>query len=278
MIANKYILLEKLNHGCFGSVYKAENNRTKELVAIKFENKNNINKSLKNEAKIYQYLGKADGFPQLKLYGTNFSYNYLVINLLGESLSQKINYYKAFRLKTVLLLGIQIFKRIQILHENFLLHRDIKTSNFVFDINPDKNKLYLIDFGFSKRYDYDGKHIKEKNIKGIIGSINFCSINIHNNIEPSRRDDIESCVYILLNMLFGDLEWFDNKNINEVKKLKIKLLDLDEVPQFIKIMLYYCRSMKFEEKPDYIYLINLLIRELNLNCYKQDNIFEWSQL
>ena len=68
MIANKYILLEKINEGSFGSVFKAENNRTKEIVAIKFENKSEQIKSLKNEAKIYQYLGRLDGFPQLKMF------------------------------------------------------------------------------------------------------------------------------------------------------------------------------------------------------------------
>ena len=39
MIANKYKLIEKISEGSFGSVYKAENIRTNEYVAIKFENK-----------------------------------------------------------------------------------------------------------------------------------------------------------------------------------------------------------------------------------------------
>lgn len=276
MIANKYILLEKINEGSFGSVFRAENNRTKEIVAIKFENKSEHIKSLKNEAKIYQYLGRLDGFPQIKTFGTTDNVNYLVMDLLGKSLIDKINYYKAFCLKTVLILGIQIFKRIQSLHEKCLLHRDIKPSNFVFGNGNETNKLFLVDFGFSKRYDYNGKHIEEKNIRNIIGSPNFVSLNVHYNIEPSRRDDIESCIYIILTMLFGKLEWFNKTNMSEIINLKKQLLSIEDVPSFIKIMLYYVRSMKFNEKPDYDYLINLMVKEFNNNEFKNDGKFEWN--
>lgn len=276
MIAYKYNLIEKINEGSFGSVFKAENNRTKEIVAIKFENKLEHIKSLKNEAKIYQYLGRLDGFPQIKTFGTIDNVNYLVMDILGKSLTDKISYYKAFSLKTVLILGIQIFKRIQSLHEKYLLHRDIKPSNFVFGNGNETNKLFLIDFGFSKRYDYNGKHIEETNIRNIIGSPNFVSLNVHYNIEPSRRDDIESCIYIILTMLFGKLEWFNKTNMSEIINLKKQLLSIEDVPSFIKIMLYYVRSMKFNEKPDYDYFINLMVKEFNNNEFKNDGKFEWN--
>jgi serine/threonine protein kinase len=276
MIANKYNLIEKISEGSFGSVFRAENIRTRDIVAIKFENKSEQTKSLKNEAKIYQYLGKIDGFPQIKIFGTTDKVNYLVMDLLGNSLNSTITYYKAFCLKTVLVLGIQIIKRIQSLHEKYLLHRDIKPSNFVFGQSTDTNKLYLVDFGFAKRYDFNGKHIEEKNIRNIIGSPNFVSLNVHHNIEPSRRDDIESCIYIILTMLFGKLEWFDKTNLYEIAQLKNQIISIDEVPSFIKRMLYYVRSMKFDEKPDYDYLINLMVKEFNTNNFKNDNKYEWN--
>lgn len=274
MIANKYKLCEKINEGSFGSVYKAENVMTNEHVAIKFENKNNLIKSLKNEAKIYQYLGKIDGFPQLKTFGTTNKHNYLVLTLLGHPLSHIISYYKALSLYTVLVCGIQIIQRIQTLHSKCLLHRDIKPSNFIFGTDKQTNKLFLVDYGFSKRYDYNGSHIKEQNIRNVIGSINFVSLNVHNLVEPSRRDDLESCIYVILTMLLGKLEWFNKTNIDEIIYLKKQILTLEEVPSFLKIMLYYVRSMKFDEIPDYDYIINLMAKELSL-CKKNEHKFEW---
>jgi serine/threonine protein kinase len=277
MIANKYILIDIINKGSFGIVYKAENIITKDYVAIKFENKNNPIKSLKNEAKIYQYLGKLDGFPKLKIFGTIDKVNYLVIDLLGKSLCNIVSYYKTLSLKTVLIIGIQIIKRIQTLHEKCLIHRDIKPSNFIFGIGNNTNKLFLVDFGFTKRYDYDGVHIVETNIKNIIGSPNFVSLNVHNYIEPSRRDDIESCIYIILNMFMGRLEWFHSTNIDEIALLKKKIMNTEKVPLFIKKMLYYIKSIGFSETPDYDYLIRLMQKEFDYNDFINNNTFEWSE-
>ena len=86
MLAHKYKLLAKLNQGSFGQIYKAENIRTGELVAVKIEPKNGDQKSLKSEAKIYQYLAKLDGFPQLKWYGSTDKVTYLVTDLLDYSI------------------------------------------------------------------------------------------------------------------------------------------------------------------------------------------------
>ena len=62
IISKKYELIEKLNEGSFGTVYKAKNIITGDQVAIKIEYKtnNNMVNSLKNEAKIYQYLSKEE--------------------------------------------------------------------------------------------------------------------------------------------------------------------------------------------------------------------------
>ena len=258
MIAHKYNLIEKINEGSFGTIFKAENIRTKEMVAIKFENKSEQMKSLKNEARIYQYLGKLNGFPQLKTFGTTGDVNYLVMDLLGFSLVDVIKKGE-LSLDMVLVLGIQIIKRIQSLHNNCLLHRDIKPSNFVFGNEDNTNKLFLIDLGFAKRYDYNGLHIEQKNIKHIVGSLNFVSINVHNYIEPSRRDDIESCIYVILTMLFGDLEWFKETDINKMALLKRNIIN-DDIPIFIKKMLTYIRSIDFDATPDYDYIINLMIQ------------------
>jgi len=258
-----YKIIEKISQGVYGEVFKAENIIKKELVAIKIEYKNAAITTLKNEAKIYQYLLNVDGFPKLKMFGTNQkqNINYLIIELLGQPISSlnslKINQIK--KIKIIKKIGQQIIQRIQTLHEKQLIHRDIKPSNFLFEnsntnTNTNNTNIFLIDFGFVKRY-FNKTHIPEKKITKIIGTPNFISLNVHNLIEPSRRDDLESAIYVILSLLYK-LEWFD-KDIKDIYELKQNIL-YNNVPDFIKNMIIYVRNLSFTETPNYNYLIQLL--------------------
>jgi len=268
ILSNKYELLEKLNSGSFGTVYKAKHVRTGELVAVKME-QGSTNNSLKNEARIYQYLLKEPGFPKLKWFKKEDQLTYLVIDLLVCSLSTLVKMKGPLLYKVILQIGIQMIKRVETLHGKYMLHRDIKPDNFMLD----KSKtVCLIDFGLCKRYDYDGTHIEEKQITSIIGSVNFVSLNVHKGIEPSRRDDIESCIYIILYLLLnGELPWSklkDNeKDMNKVVYLKEQLTNSNDhsLSPFIKEMLQKTRQLAFNEEPKYNELINILERELKYN-------------
>ncbi len=80
----------------------------------------------------------------------------------------------------------------------------------------------------------------------------------------------------MLTMLLGKLAWFDKSNINDIYKLKEQIILLEEVPSFIKILLNYVRKMKFDETPDYNYIINTIIETFKSNLYENDDKFEWN--
>jgi serine/threonine protein kinase len=143
-------------------------------------------------------------------YGNNKKYNILVLQLLGKSLEQLFNHCgKKLSLKSTCILGIQMIERIKFVHENFHLHRDIKPDNFVMGINENENKVFVIDFGLSKKYKSQSKgtHIPFKTNKNMTGTARYCSINTHLGYEQSRRDDLESIGYVLLYFLKGNLPW-----------------------------------------------------------------------
>ena len=169
----------------------------------------------------------------------------------------------------ILYFGKEMIKRLQYIHEKGFIHRDVKPDNFLFDLNTDVNNMYLLDFGFCKQYLLpNGSHIPMKTKKQLIGTPNYVSINIHNGIEPSRRDDLESVGYIMINLFYRDEE-IKMTNMTEIIAFKFNIISTDSleqekklgfqlVPQIIKDYLNYCKHLKFEQKPNYDYLYSIL--------------------
>jgi len=252
IVFNKYRVLEPINRGSYGTVYKGKNIRTGELVAIKMEAKTDTS-LLPNEAKLYIYLSNIVGIPEAKWFGAQGDKHVLVMNLLDDSLTKRKTRSGPMEWNAVANIGIQMIKRLQSIHEKELVHRDVKPDNWLFK----GDVLYLIDFGFCKRYQLaDGSHVPWKQTSNIIGTLNYVSVNVHAREEPSRRDDLESVVYILMYLLEAEgLPWENVSDPDMVAEMKMRM---DSVPWELRDMLTYIRQLRFDEYPDYAWLLRRL--------------------
>lgn len=253
IVLNKYKLLDKIGEGSYGSVHIGEHIYFKKKVAIKI-NKESDNILLKNEAKIYKYLENTNGVPNMLLYGLDNGYYFIILDKLDKQLERNNE-------QNIYNIGIIMIEIIEAIHKKGVIHRDIKPDNFMFK----NNKLYLLDYGLATMYlDSDLKHKKQETISNIIGSPNYISTNIHNYILPSRRDDIESIIYVLL-YLHNKLE-LENLTETEIRKFKqqifykysVKTNETDLILKTLIKMLIYVRNLSYFDRPDYKYLYKLL--------------------
>ncbi|OON21632.1 hypothetical protein X801_02467 [Opisthorchis viverrini] len=208
---------------------------------------------------------------------------------LGPSLEDLHVYCECkFSLKTVAMLADQMIKRIETLHRNCLIHRDIKPDNFVMGVGANFNTVYVIDFGLSKYY-MDPKtkeHCAFRDFRNLTGTARYCSINAHAGYEQSRRDDLESLGYVFLYFIRGSLPWqglqADSKREKFRKIYKTKLSMRTEtlcqgLPEEFAKYLNYCRNLAFEEEPKYKYLRGLFWRIMEKKSYKYDCQFDWNE-
>lgn len=132
---HRYKLENLIGKGVFGEIWKATDVLNDEKVAIKMEYIKDELLLLKNEAIIYNYIQHQEGFVTLKYYGANDESYFMVMDLLGKNITQMKNDNEIVY-DFAIFLFYQMISRIQYLHENQLIHQDVKPDNFMMD---DKN-------------------------------------------------------------------------------------------------------------------------------------------
>ncbi|CAD8118344.1 unnamed protein product [Paramecium sonneborni] len=264
--SQSYQFLDKLGEGSFGYIWKVKHISTGQIYACKLV-KNSMKKEktlLQREIKILYLLKGKKGFPQLITSGQDHKNTYFIMNLLGDNLEQVRIKCGKFDTTTILNTGQQMILLLKELHNTNIIHRDIKPENFVVL----KDKLYLIDFGLSKLFIQEGKHLEFRENKGMIGTARYASINALKGNEQSRRDDLESVGYLLIYLFMGTLPWnnimAEDKTIKYYKIQRMKEAFKPEayfnLPPELSKYIEYVKRLKFDQKPDYEFLENMFKR------------------
>jgi serine/threonine protein kinase len=151
-----------------------------------------------------------------------------------------------------------MIQRLEFLHNNHFIHRDMKPDNFLIGHGKKQNIVYVIDFGLAKRYrdPKTGEHIPYKDNKSLTGTARYASVNAHLGIEQSRRDDLEALGLVFIYLNKGQLPWqglparTKKEKYEKIRDKKmctsIEALTKGMPPEFEQY-LSYCRSLKFDE-------------------------------
>lgn len=219
MIVNKYKILDKIGEGRFGDVYKGLHFRINEEIAIKFEKKDIGISILKHETTILNYLhsNHCSNIPLVYWFGKFEKLSTLIMPFYESSLETVIqNSISNISIDQQYFWIKKMVEIMENIHYNFVIHRDIKPQNFMFK----QNDIYLIDFGLATIFvDDQKKHIVPRNDKTeILGTPKFISANIHNGMEPSRRDDLISLGFIWIYLFNKTLSWTNINKFNYPSK------------------------------------------------------------
>ncbi|XP_065873519.1 cyclin-dependent kinase G-2-like [Euphorbia lathyris] len=155
----EYERLNEINEGTYGKVYKAKDKRTGEIVALK-----------KMKMDVGGYRNLDYGFPITALREINILLSFhhpsivnvkevvmdgldnvfMVMEYMEHDLKGLMQVMKQpFSTSEVKCLMLQLLGGVKYLHDNWVLHRDLKTSNLLLN---NEGELKICDFGMSRLY------------------------------------------------------------------------------------------------------------------------------
>ncbi|KAH0896557.1 hypothetical protein HID58_046125 [Brassica napus] len=247
-VGNKFRLGRKIGSGSFGEIYLGTHIQTHEEVAIKLENAKTKHPQLLYESKLYRLLQGGTGVPNVKWFGVEGEYNVLVIDLLGPSLEDLFNFCsRKLSLKSVLMLADQMITRVEYFHSKSFLHRDLKPDNFLMGLGRRANQVYIIDFGLAKKYRDNTTH------QHIPYSLPWQGLKAGTKKQKYER-------------------------ISE-KKVSTSIESLCRgYPSELASYFHYCRSLRFDDKPDYNYLKRIFRDLFVREGFQLDYVFDWTIL
>ncbi|KAF2744426.1 Pkinase-domain-containing protein [Sporormia fimetaria CBS 119925] len=157
-----YEMLQKLGEGTFGEVHKARHRYTREVFALKkilmHNEKDGFPITALREIKLLKMLSHDNvlrlqemAVERPKAEGRKRAILYMVTPYMDHDLSGLLDnpdvHFSEAQIKCYML---QLFKGLRYLHDNHILHRDMKAANLLIN---NKGRLQIADFGLARHYD-----------------------------------------------------------------------------------------------------------------------------
>ncbi|KAG1868454.1 kinase-like domain-containing protein [Suillus subluteus] len=238
------------------------------------------------EAMVYSLLRGHPGIPSCKWSGLDRGSHVLILEQLGANLEQLRRLSRGeLPWKTVVMLGVQMFNRIEFAHSRGVVLRDIKPEIFAMGIGEKSHIVYLFDFGLAKLYvdPSTGAHMPYREGRIALGTMRYSSYNVHYGREQGRRDDLQALGNVLLYLLHGRLPWqgiyapskeAKLRRMGEMKAGSAFRDLLARSPAEFTTYFDHCRGLKFEEKPNYALLRQLFGQMMEREGWTGDTRFD----
>ncbi|TKR96151.1 hypothetical protein L596_010212 [Steinernema carpocapsae] len=279
-LKHKYKVIREIQDGAFGFTYKVQHLATKNEYALKTEPLTDAEsmkrfKTLKTELVLHQAMDKITNpikrqhFCQLVDFGCTSAFKFMVITLLGENLYTITRIYlnRAFTPSTALRVSIQMLRALMDLHGLGYVHRFLKPHTFAVGLGSDLRIIHMCDFSLAWQFKEESESSVKppRNRVKMMGAIRYTSRNSHHSRELSRRDDLESWLYLSMEFFYLNMLPWRGDQIPSRVLLKKERFFAGDYPRMFKraserykdIMLYL-KEMKFEETPDYPFLMQCL--------------------
>lgn len=197
------------------------------------------------------------------------SHRFLVMDRFDRDLwSVFRDFGNALSIPTVLRLGAQLLEVLEYIHSRGYVHNDIKGENILLSGALDScSQIYLVDFGLVDMFTT--QEYKPNPKKAHNGTIMYMSRDAHHGV-PTRRGDLETLAYNLLQWLGNKLPW-ESATLSAEEVLQAKsnfflnptqVQEFRNVPDSLVDLFQYLGTMTYISQPSYSEIQSLLLQGL----------------
>ncbi|KAJ8371601.1 hypothetical protein AAFF_G00306870 [Aldrovandia affinis] len=212
---------QQIGLGAFSSCYQAQDVGTGTLMAVKqvtyvrntSSEQEEVVEALREEIRMMGHLNHPNIIRMLGATCEKNNYNLFVEWMAGGSVSHLLNKYGAFKEAVVINYIDQLLRGLAYLHENQIIHRDIKGANLLIDSTG--QRLRIADFGAAARLASKGTGAGE--FQGqLLGTIAFMAPEVLRGQQYGRSCDVWSVGCAIIEMSCAKPPWNAEKHSNHL--------------------------------------------------------------
>ncbi|XP_064163032.1 mitogen-activated protein kinase kinase kinase 1 isoform X2 [Anguilla rostrata] len=212
---------QQIGLGAFSSCYQAQDVGTGTLMAVKqvtyvrntSSEQEEVVEALREEIRMMGHLNHPNIIRMLGATCEKNNYNLFVEWMAGGSVSHLLNKYGAFKEAVIINYTEQLLRGLAYLHENQIIHRDIKGANLLIDSTG--QRLRIADFGAAARLASKGTGAGE--FQGqLLGTIAFMAPEVLRGQQYGRSCDVWSVGCAIIEMSCAKPPWNAEKHSNHL--------------------------------------------------------------
>ncbi|XP_072108648.1 mitogen-activated protein kinase kinase kinase 1 [Mobula birostris] len=212
---------QQIGLGAFSSCYQAQDVGTGTLMAVKqvtyvrntSTEQEEVVQTLREEIRMMGHLNHPNIIRMLGATCEKSNYNLFVEWMAGGSVSHLLNKYGAFKEQVIINYNEQLLRGLAYLHENQIIHRDIKGANLLIDSTG--QRLRIADFGAAARLASKGTGAGE--FQGqLLGTIAFMAPEVLRGQQYGRSCDVWSVGCVIIEMACAKPPWNAEKHSNHL--------------------------------------------------------------
>lgn len=272
ILSERYQIVSELGRGGMGTVFKAKQAGLNKTVAVKVLNSNMvIDQNMRTRFEREAQSGAKLSHPNLiSVYDYGFTTTgspFLVMEYAeGTDLEKMIAENGPIEISLLVNVISQIARALQLLHDNSIVHRDVKASNILVQSIAGESYARLLDLGIVKVFSDQGDAAPRLTATGAVyGSAAYMSPEQCQGRQIDGRSDIYAIGCVLYECISGDIP-FKAQN-----HLQVMLKHLSEVPEPLPCkteaekMLARVVQKCMEKEPEKRYqTMNALVEELRM--------------